>query len=238
MALFQPNALISEIRGKLGNYVFSRNLGGSYIREIGNYTDAASSEQLAIREFLNKAVQFWQHMNNDCKLAWSAAAQSWNKKVNHFIQGTHIGYNYFISSFIRKCITEGFPFNNLVVNGDFSSDSNWLKGAGWTINTNRANKTTAVSSDLRQLNVLSSIYDSYFFSLDMVSYTSGVCYFYLDSFDSSRNLTVYSVKNVYKFSSPFLPSSFYININGYSSPLFSVDNVIVMQASQYPSDIL
>jgi hypothetical protein len=238
MAVFQPNALISEIRGKLGNYVFSRNLGGAYIREIGTYTDTGSAEQLAIREFLNKAVQFWQHMNDDCKLAWTQAAKDWNQKINHFISGTHVGYNYFISSFIRKCINDGFPFNNLLANPHFTSSSNWILSGNFTISGGTLNKSVSSSGVAYNSNTLNQYNQYYFLQLEIISLSAGSfnIYFIDDITVKFVNCSTVGIHNGFRFYANLNYNT--LSLNASASAVGSVDNACFMLANQYPCDLL
>jgi hypothetical protein len=59
--------------------------------------------------------------------------------------GTRIGSNGLIQ-------TVGFFGNNLIINGDFSTDSDWVKGTGWSIGGGVAvcNGTQTGSTTLRQ----------------------------------------------------------------------------------------
>ncbi len=59
---------------------------------------------------------------------------------------TRIGSNGLIQ-------TVGFFGNDLIINGDFSTDSDWSKGTGWTIEGGVANKSAGTQSDLDQFQV-------------------------------------------------------------------------------------
>ena len=48
--------------------------------------------------------------------------------------------------------TEG---SNVVVNGDFETDSNWIKGSGWSIASGKATGSST-TSNLQQLGILQS----------------------------------------------------------------------------------
>jgi hypothetical protein len=59
---------------------------------------------------------------------------------------TRIGSNGLIQ-------TAGFFGNELIINGDFSTDSDWNKGTGWTIEGGAAVKSAGTQSDLDQFQV-------------------------------------------------------------------------------------
>lgn len=61
---------------------------------------------------------------------------------------------------------------DLIVNGDFATDSDWTKGTGWTISSGTANKAAGVASDLSQ--DISSVEDTTFpVTIDISGRTAG-----------------------------------------------------------------
>lgn len=238
MALVQFGAIITEIRGKVGDKVYSRNRGGSYVRTPGIYVDNPSASQLQIREYLSKAVQFWQHMTTDCQSAWTSAAWEWQKKMNHFRFGSHVGYNYFISSFIKKCVSDGFPFNSIYENPNFTSDTAWYKGLGWSISGDTANQSNSALSGFssKSNHLFSNEY--VYLSFEVKSITTGQFAFFLSSLFGTTQLfgNVVGVFNRFAFADYYSSiSAYFQNQNNCTG---SIDNAYVMLCNQFPSDIL
>ena len=62
--------------------------------------------------------------------------------------------------------------NELVVNGDFLTDTDWSKGTGWTISGGKANVNATSNTDLGQ-NVGSSVGKTYKITFEVSNYVSG-----------------------------------------------------------------
>ena len=65
----------------------------------------------------------------------------------------------------------GYYGSELILNGDFATDSNWVKGAGWTISGGEANCNSGSSTELYQSLAVSG--KTYKITFTITSYTSG-----------------------------------------------------------------
>jgi hypothetical protein len=69
-----------------------------------------------------------------------------------------------------------FYFDGLVTNGTFDTDTNWIKGTGWTISGGKATYSSATASQLQQVNVfeVGKTYKVYF---DVATVSAGYVVF-------------------------------------------------------------
>jgi hypothetical protein len=238
MAIVQFGAIVTEIRGKVGNYVYSRNRGGAYVKALGSWTDPATASQIIQRGYLSKAVEFWAKMSAPCKLAWEKYAQVNPYQINIFHYSSIAGYNAFISAFLNKCIAVGFPFNNITVNGDFAIDSNWSKGAGWTIGSGTANFNGTSNKYLIQITNQMVLGEKFFGQFDITAISAN----YIGMFIAGGTTNGQILKN------SIGTHSGYFNINTLYDTLIyfyanntligSIDNVYLMTCNQFPEDLL
>lgn len=73
MAKVKFSALISDMRNKLNGSVFSKNRGGSYLRNKVTPVNPQTSFQTAVRAALTAASQSWRTLLQAERDAWSAA---------------------------------------------------------------------------------------------------------------------------------------------------------------------
>jgi len=197
MANIEFTALISEIRGKLDDVVFSRNRSGPYVRTLGGYTDAGSAAQLQIREYMSRGVQFWQRMQPATRKAWQMQAIRFEQHMNHFRKGTHAGYNYFLHYFMKRCIADGFPFNNIVKNSGFDSQANWSRQAGWSIAGGKATHTLSAESYIFQPALKQIRYNWFHVQLDVDSLSGSQVFAF---FSGAAPTGIYTGNNTGTFS--------------------------------------
>ncbi|MHC4867870.1 MAG: hypothetical protein ACYTEX_27685 [Planctomycetota bacterium] len=60
-----------------------------------------------------------------------------------------------------------------VTNGNFSADTDWTKGTGWTIASNKATKTAGTASTLEQANADIEVGESYYVTVRLSGVTAG-----------------------------------------------------------------
>lgn len=75
MALIKQGGLISEISGKVGGIVFSRNRGGSFVRTFTVPANPRTSYQTAVRNALTGASTAWKDLTDAQRATWVAWAQ-------------------------------------------------------------------------------------------------------------------------------------------------------------------
>ena len=122
-----------------------------------------------------------------------------------------------------KMLTSQQP--ELVVNGDFATDSDWIKGTGWTISGGTANcdGTQTSNTRLEQNSVFPSgkIYE---IQLEVTSYTSGILKVSLHSVWSANITSV----GTYTFLIDAITD--WLRIDGDANFVGSIDNVSVTLA--------
>lgn len=115
MALLTEGALISEIRGSVGDRTFSRNAYGPYVKQKLIQTIRNTPKQIGRRTQLKMAVQSWQAFNDETRMLWS----NWAKEnpVRNSLGKKLIlsGYNMYISAYLNKATVGalGIPFQPL-----------------------------------------------------------------------------------------------------------------------------
>ena len=117
--------------------------------------------------------------------------------------------------------------DNLVINGNFDTDSNWTKGTGWAIANGKANATSA-SSDLFQIGVPFSLNKTYKLTYTISNYSQGNTRAILGGYvvGGSRNTNgtftdILTPTNV--------SSNSYVYIEGQSGFTGSIDNVSLQE---------
>jgi hypothetical protein len=116
--------------------------------------------------------------------------------------------------------------SELVVNGDFATDSNWTKGTGWSISGGSANSDGTNNYDqLRQTNIL-TVGKSYKLTFDL-TYVSGLLKFTTPSTDSEYNSSGSYTLN-------FVANAASVVFTAWAAFTGSIDNVSVKQVD--PND--
>ena len=118
--------------------------------------------------------------------------------------------------------------SELVVNGDFATDSDWSKGSGWSIGGGKATSTTA-SSNLVCSSATLVVGKKYKFSIDSEAVSSG-SYSFLIRFNSTNtDVGRVSSDGSYVFYAVADSTSFRIQTLSGGSTSFSIDNVSVKE---------
>lgn len=97
MAIFTPGAVIGQISGRVGGYVFSRNRGGSYVRNGSVPSTVVTEKALQFKSFLATASQYWTSLTDAERLSWTVWAQS-KTSTNRLGRSISLnGQNWFVS---------------------------------------------------------------------------------------------------------------------------------------------
>jgi len=120
--------------------------------------------------------------------------------------------------------------SELVVNGDFSVDSNWTKGTGWSISGGTANTDGTPSSEIRQNNV-TSVGKQYKYSFTISNSGSGV--FSARFRNKSTGTPILNFSNEGTYSGTFTSNGTFIDFVTLSgnTASFSIDNVSVKEVT-------
>ena len=123
----------------------------------------------------------------------------------------------------------GGDFTNLVINGDFATDSYWTKGTGWTIGSGVASCDGSQSdwSILRQDNILPSVGSKVTVTLTVSGYSAGTLYIKAGDGDAGFAITAngtYTTTRTVTGANQF-------RIQGDTNFVGSVDHVSVVEGS-------
>lgn len=96
MALVKFGAGVSEMRGKEGGVVYSRNAYGSYIKTKVSPVNPQTASQQAQRSLMGNLAQLWKTLSSANKSAWdNAGAQA--TRINRFGDSTvYTGFGLFM----------------------------------------------------------------------------------------------------------------------------------------------
>jgi hypothetical protein len=100
MAQITPSALISEVRGSIGNQTFARNQYRNYAKIRKSPTNPNTSFQGEIRAIMQAGVIAWQELSESERTEWNRVAKFWHSRFA--LDGTKPlnGFNYFIRTYI------------------------------------------------------------------------------------------------------------------------------------------
>lgn len=83
MAKVKFSALVSDMSGKLNGSVFSRNRGGSYLRNKVTPINPQTSFQAKVRNIFGSISSGWKSLTEAQRKAWTSVVEQW-KKTNIF----------------------------------------------------------------------------------------------------------------------------------------------------------
>lgn len=94
--------IVSEIRGKLGSNIYSRNRYGQYVRNNSAVLQVDTANQLPWREALANGVSEWQSLPDSIKRIYQYRASIHYMKNSLNVSRTISGYNYFLRQYMLK----------------------------------------------------------------------------------------------------------------------------------------
>lgn len=95
MARITPSALISEIRGKSADQIFSRNRYGAFVKAYASPVQPNTTKQLNAREWMQNVVDAWQVSPSDERPQWEQLAQSINFQSKRSPRSRLTAYNIY-----------------------------------------------------------------------------------------------------------------------------------------------
>ena len=120
--------------------------------------------------------------------------------------------------------------DDLAVNGSFSADSDWTKGAGWTIGSGVATAAGAISTDLTATVAPLTSGDFYTVSFNITAYTTGTVVAKCGTVTGNSHGAVGSFTDVIKANG----TAFAIDATSFTG---SIDNVVVRELNQSTTDL-
>lgn len=102
MAVITPSALISEIRGSIGDQTFSKNAFGAYVKAKLTQTNPNSSAQANIRAAVAEANTAWKLISDDTFLQWKeyVSNELTSKNISRKIHRS--AFNEFTSRYLNR----------------------------------------------------------------------------------------------------------------------------------------
>ncbi|MBN2041374.1 MAG: hypothetical protein JW864_15140 [Spirochaetes bacterium] len=88
--------LITDVRNRMGNVVFSKWKDTNYVRQYSAHSRGSSERQLEIRDAFATAVLVWKSAGSTLHAAWDAYAEEQNINMS--------GYNAFIKANIGRIL--------------------------------------------------------------------------------------------------------------------------------------
>ena len=114
MANIRTGSIVSDIRGKVGTEIYSRNRGGAYVKAYAAPTNPNSSNQQVRRGFLAAAVAGWGNLSSQDRNAWEVFSQTMRRKG--VFENIPIGGRaMYISSSINRLSIGGSGFSGAPV---------------------------------------------------------------------------------------------------------------------------
>ncbi|MBN2041371.1 MAG: hypothetical protein JW864_15125 [Spirochaetes bacterium] len=87
MAKVKLNTLVTDVRNRLGNVVFSKWKDTNYVREYTTYSRGSSERQIEVREAFALLVSIWRSMGQVMHSSWNNYAHDMNMTgFNAFIK--------------------------------------------------------------------------------------------------------------------------------------------------------
>lgn len=97
MALYTPGPMIGQASGRVGGTIFSRNRGGSYVRNGSLPSRVTSEKALNAKAYLSLASQAWSALTAAQRLSWNTWAAS-KTVVNRLGRSISLnGQNWYVS---------------------------------------------------------------------------------------------------------------------------------------------
>jgi hypothetical protein len=107
MAVITPSALVSEIRGSVGDQTFSRNRYGPYVKQKLVQPASNTAAQIIIRDALSAGVAAWKLTTESTKKNWDAFVSKHLRSKNISRQVRISAFNEFTGRYINRAIVEG-----------------------------------------------------------------------------------------------------------------------------------
>lgn len=209
MANIRTGSIVADIRGKVGDEIYSRNRGGAYVKEYAVPTNPDTSHQQLRRTFTADAVAAWQALSDD-------EAQLWINYVNTspFIANKYPGrkpsaFNVFVSRYIVKEMIQdsrlptpndpAFTANcevafNTLTTSSMTANFNWVQGSEY--NAGLLYLSPPVSNGKRSINSVSMHWQPWYLDLASGNINTGnflslyLTYFGLGSISSGDRIFI------------------------------------------------
>lgn len=106
MASISTGPIVSEIRGKIGDTIYSRNTGGAYSKAYVVPVQPNTAIQLTRRAQMAEAIANWQALSDDERMLWVRLSELTRSKGS-LLKGRRAGYSLFVSRDLNRQIIGG-----------------------------------------------------------------------------------------------------------------------------------
>ena len=104
MAVINPSALVSEIRGSVGDQTFSKNHYGQYVKAKLTQTVINSVAQIVYQEALADGVAAWQNISEPERKLWQAFSDARLRNLRISRNHTLAAFNEMVKRYLNRAI--------------------------------------------------------------------------------------------------------------------------------------
>lgn len=96
MAKIKFGSFVTDMRGKIGGSIYSKNGSGSYVKNLTVPINPNTSRQQAVRNDLKQLSQLWRTASDEERKAWNMAALNQPRQDDLGNTYTQSGFNMFV----------------------------------------------------------------------------------------------------------------------------------------------
>lgn len=134
MANIRTGSIISDIRGRVGDEVYSRNRGGAYVKSYAGARGAAVGRQVDWESAFTDAMNEWKNPTELPREDWIAEAERLNRVNGYFGSRKLTGRQLFLSRTIRNIALGGFiPDRTITPFPDVEFSAEIINATGTTL---------------------------------------------------------------------------------------------------------
>lgn len=116
MANIRTGSIVADIRGKVGDEIYSRNRGGAYVKAFTSPVQPETALQVTNETLTADAVAAWQALTDAERMKWGVLAEE--RDFGVFEKRKRSGYNEFVSRY-RLVKVAASSLNVQPINGKF-----------------------------------------------------------------------------------------------------------------------
>jgi len=106
VALIETGSIVADIRGKVGDEIYSRNRGGSYVKSYAIPANPQTSLQTLYRDYFAQGVSIWAGFSEAVKLRWDSYAEANPMRMANGQIKTYTGRQLYLHRALRGYVTD------------------------------------------------------------------------------------------------------------------------------------
>jgi hypothetical protein len=187
MAIINPSALLSEIRGNVGNVSFARNRSGPFVRAAINQVNPDTTYQQAIRDVMAAAVINWQGATDEFY-------QEFEQYVQRHITHGRLSRKFKLSAFNEYVRRE---INRYLIGGmeDYPNADPTVRKKPWIVEATTDEDELVITTNSLQANA--SDYIAFYASAPMSAGIRAVNPSWCRFIGSANVTTLSDIQNIY-----------------------------------------